>query len=416
MSHFKARLALFQTQAFTWYVISCTAAMFGNGLTYIAMTWVLLKGLHHVAAVAIMMACFWAPNIILSPFSGVLVDKWSRKQVLLFCNLSRMSLLLIFWMAFTNAPPAWAIYCLAMISGTVLSLYIPAAMTLVRELVPASSLLYANATVDMAYEIGAVCGMGASGLIIALTSIQTTFFINAMCYCLASIGLFKVVYQKKTDDDAVREPVMVAMKLGYEYLIKEKRLLLLYAIQMLFFVCYMTAPILLAPFAKEVLHTSAGQFGYIEAALSLGVVSGSLLSPYFAERFSYRLVTICETILCGVAFYCFSHNLKLAHAIGWYFLIGFSFSLWALLITRAQGLTALSFQGRVHSLFNSVSGILILSFYFLLGSIGERFTLAHLYWGEVALMGLSFILLCVYWQYDERAEKPTNQSEEITAK
>lgn len=415
MSHFKARLALFHSQPFRWYVISCTAAMFGNGLTYIAMTWVLLKGAHHVTSVAVMMACFWAPNIIISPFSGVLVDKWSRKRVLLFCNLSRMTLLLLFWMAFSDAPPTWAIYILAMISGTILSLYIPAAMTLVRELVPESSLLYANATVDMAYEIGAVCGMGASGLIIALTSIQTTFLINAMCYLLGSIGLFKVVYQKKTEDDAVHEPVFLAMKLGYDYLMNDKRLLLLYAIQMLFFVCYMTAPILLAPFAKEILHTSAGQFGYIEAALSLGVVSGSLLSPYFAEKFGYKTVTFYETLLCGVAFYCFSFNRALSYAIVWYFLIGFSFSIWALLITRAQGMTALSFQGRVHSLFNSVSGILILSFYFLLGSIGERFTLTHLYWGEVLLMGLCFVLLVIYWQY-EGADKRIDERQKIIAK
>jgi MFS family permease len=415
MSHFKARLALFSIQPFRWYILSCAAAMFGNGLTYIAMTWVLLKGQHHVGSVAVLMACFWSPNILLGPLSGVVVDKLNRKALLLFCNLSRMVLLLLFWLLLTNSPPAWAIYGLAMTTGTILSLYMPAAMTLVREIVPKKTLLYANATVDMAYELGAVCGMGSSGLIIAFSSVKTTFFINAMSYLLSALALLMISYKRKTDADKLREPVLTEMKLGFQYLMKDSRLLLLYGIQMLFFVCYMTAPILLAPYAKDILHASSGQFGYIEASMSVGAVSGGLLSPYFAERFGYMRVTLLETLLCGVAFYCFSHNLNLFYSVLWYFLIGFSFSIWALLITTAQGMTALHFQGRVHSLFNSVSGILILCFYLLLGSIGERITLAHLYWVEVILMGLSFILLLLYRQH-QGEDSSTEPLEEITVK
>lgn len=395
MSHFKARLALFSIQPFRWYVLSCTAAMFGNGLTYIAMTWVVLKGQHEIASVAVMMACFWMPNIVFGPFAGVIVDKYSRKTVLLFCNLARMSLLFAFWLVFTNSPPTIAIYALALLSGSILSLYMPAAMTLVREIVPESKLLYANATVDMAYELGAVCGMGASGLIIALTSTRTTFLLNAMCFLVASISLLRVAYRKITSNTK-RESSLNELKAGFQYLISRKPLMVMYAIQMLFFVSYMTAPILLAPYAKTILHANAGQFGYIEAAMSVGAVCGGILSPYLSERFGFTRIALLEAALCGVAFYLFSHNYQLLKAIMWYFFIGFSFSLWPLLITAAQDLTALPFQGRVHSLFNSVSGILILCFYLLLGSIGEHFTLTHLYWAEVVMMGVCILLLLFY--------------------
>ena len=87
MSHFKDRLDLFKIKSFRHYVISCALAMFGNGLTYVAMTWLLVKNGHQVTAIAILMACFWLPNIVLGPLAGVIVDKYHRKTLLIFCNV-----------------------------------------------------------------------------------------------------------------------------------------------------------------------------------------------------------------------------------------------------------------------------------------------------------------------------------------
>ncbi len=401
ISHLKERLELFKIKPFRYYVMSCTLAMFGNGLTYVAMTWLLVKSNHQVTAVAILMACFWLPNIILGPFSGVLVDKYSRKYILLFCNAIRFIILTIFWFMFPNNPPEYALYTLAAITGTILSLYIPAAMTLVREIVDKKILLYANATVDMAYELGAVAGMGAAGLIMSATSIRATFLINAICYLLATLSLIPVIIKnisKQTKDKASMLGDMIS---GFKYLIKQPELLVIYGIQMLFFVSYMTAPILLAPYAKSILHADAGQFGYIEAAMSVGAVIGGIFSPYFCEKFGFIKVMLFETLLCSISFYFFSHNIYLAHAIMWYLFIGFCFSAWPLLITAAQEKTQFEYQGRVQALFNSISGVLILCFYLLLGLVGDRLHIQDLYWLEVIIMSLSMVLLLYFAKYKQ---------------
>ena len=399
MSHFKQRIDLFKIKPFRYYVLSCTLAMFGNGLTYIAMTWAILRTNHEVEVVAMLMFCFWFPNIILGPLAGVLVDKYSRKKILLFCNISRAILLTIFFFLFKTTPPAYAIYWLATLTGSVLALYIPAAMTLVRELVTKEQLLYANATVDMAYELGAVGGMGAAGLIIALTSVQATFLINAICYAIAAISLAPAHSNRTKGKSSQHTSFFKDFISGYKYLLSESDLIVIYAIQMLFFVSYMTAPILLAPYAKSILHTNVTQFGYIEAGMSIGAVIGGIFSPFICEKFGFIKVMIFETLLCCFSFYFFSHNIYIPIAVLLYFFVGFSFSAWPILITAAQDRTNINYQGRVQSLFSSVSAILILCFYILLGLVGDNFPIDVLYWVEVSLMSISIVLLLCYKKY-----------------
>lgn len=400
MSHFKQRLELFKIKPFRYYILSCTFAMFGNGLTYIVMTWALLKSAHQVEAIAVLMTCFWLPNIFLSPLAGVLVDKYSRKKLLLFCNSSRALLLLCFWLLYQDALPSYAIYGLSTLVGTVLALYIPAAMTLVREIVDPKVLLYANATVDMAYELGAVAGMGTSGLIIALTSVHTTFLINAICYLCAFLSLLPVELQHYQTPKEEKADFITDLISGFQYLRQQPELKLIYSIQMLFFVSYMTAPILLAPFAKSVLHSSVAEFGYIEGAMSVGAVIGGIISPYLCEKIGFMKIMFIESILCAASFYAFSHNHYLPSAILFYFFIGFSFSAWPLLITAAQDKTAFAFQGRVQSLFSSASGILILLFYMLLALVGDNFKIQSLYWLEVVLMILSIGMLLQFKRHN----------------
>jgi MFS transporter, DHA3 family, macrolide efflux protein len=397
MSYIQNRLKLFSNRSFSLYVASCALAMYGNGLTYIIMTWVLMRYQSSVSAVAILMSCFWLPNIVLGPIFGVYVDRLNRKHLLVIANGLRCVILLIFSLVLSRRLNALMIYGLAFITGTILSLYIPAAMSLVREIVPKSKLLYANATVDIAYELGAVIGMGTAGIVLALTSIETCFFINAACYGVAT-GFMLFIKHTSQIRTKRKTSILKDFMLGWRYVLHKIPLLLIYTVQMLFFVSYMTAPVLLAPFAKTILHTTVGQFGWIEAAMSLGAVVGGVLSPYFAEKYGFTKVMVVEALLAAMSFILFSHNFYIPMSVLLYFFIGFSFSAWPLLITYAQDMTSLRFQGRVQSLFNSISGVMILLFYLLLGKADHLFAITQLYWGEVLLMVFGSIILVLLYQ------------------
>ncbi|ARG99880.1 MFS transporter [Legionella micdadei] len=406
---FSKQYYLFRNAAFRHFTLSCALAMFGNGLTYVIMVWALMRFDASVVSTAILMACFWLPNVLFGPFLGVVADRCNRKFLLLFTNGLRAVCLFGFAIiAYHNQISPLAIYFLATLLGTLLAAYIPVAMTFVREIVDTEDdLLYANAMIDTAYEIGAVLGMGGAGLILAGTSFATCFIINAFTYLLATALIWRISYRSVRQKKEVREPFFHQFIQGGRYIIERVPVLLIYLIQGLFFICYMTAPVLLAPFAKSVLHSSVAQFGWLEAMLSAGIVVGGFLSPWLADRFSLIRVIFAQVIIGIIAFYLFSHTQDVLWAIFYHFFIGFAFSSWALLTTLAQEITELDYQGRVQSLFNSVSGTVIIVFYYVLAQ-WKNAPVTQLYLGEICLLliagGLLFVMAANNRRQDDELE------------
>ncbi|QRN04187.1 MFS transporter [Legionella sp. MW5194] len=376
---------LFRNRSFSLFTASCMMAMFGNGLTYIIMVWTLMHFSASVVSTALLMTCFWLPNVLLGPFFGVIADRYNRKFLLLLANGLRAACLFGFGFLAQNHMTAFSIYVLAAVIGSLLAVYIPVAMTFVREIVDKKDLLYGNATVDIAYEIGAVLGMGGAGLILAMTSSSACFIINGICYLLAMLLLFGIQYRRNQDEHDNRDSLFTQFVEGGRYVLANTPLLLIYLVQGLFFVCMMTAPVLLAPYAKGILHSNVTQFGWLEALFSLGIIVGGCISPWLATRFSIPRIILVQVVLGTVSFYLFSHTQNTHWAIFYHFLIGYSFSAWALLTTLAQEMTALEFQGRVQSLFNSVSGVVIILFYYLLAQ-WKNIPVNQLYFGEMGLL------------------------------
>ncbi len=399
MSHFKERIALFKNISFSWFLISCITSTFGNGITYIAMSWLVLNATGSISHMAILLTCFWGPNAIVSPFFGVLVDRFNRKWCVFISNFVRALILLIFWLLYSKHMGNAYIYLLSATLSIGLALYMPASMALTREIVSEKDLLNANAAIDIAYELGNISGMGLAGLIIALTSIKTTFLINVICYLIATVTILFVKH-KDGIIKAVRSSVLRAIiddfNAGIQYLIVRKKLLTIYSLQAIILAEFMTAPVLLAPFAKHALHASVGQFGEIEAALSIGVVLGGIFSPYFADKFSLEKVLLIELLITPICFYLFKNVKFIFSADILYFLIGLTYSAWPLLITRAQELTALEFQGRVQSVFNFLSGLFILIIYGLIYFESNIISLRGMYWIQIAI---SIIAILIFWRY-----------------
>lgn len=151
-SHWQQRIALFNNQPFRWYAISCILAMLGNGLGYIALTWMVLRLNSAVSSVVIVMFCFWLPSVFIGPFSGALADRMPRKVLYVLVNILRGMLTIGFGLLEIYHPSLLALYVLSFLQGVIFTLVFPVIVALIREIVNSDKLLIANATIDMAYE------------------------------------------------------------------------------------------------------------------------------------------------------------------------------------------------------------------------------------------------------------------------
>jgi MFS family permease len=371
-------------------------AAIGNGLGYIAMSWIVVTYHDNVTAMAILMACFWGPNVVMGPLMGVLADRLSRKWLIFTSNFIRSVLYIGFSIYLKSHFNVNTVYFLMLFTGIAFSIYYSSAFGFLRELVPEKELMYANTTIDIVYEIGNVLGMGFAGLLIAWTSAETAIFLNGLAFVIATLTI--LIIPKKSlyhGGEKTKQSIRFIpdFRDGMHYLLARKKLMSIYLIQLLIFMTFTTAPLLLLPFSKIVLNATAEQFGLIEASASVGIVLGGILMPWIAETLGMvKTLLFFSSMLCLV-FSVFGYNHIIDIAILLYFIIGFSGAVWPLIISKAQTLTALSFQGRVQSTYNSLSGVLTLLFYFGIGWIGKYVHIAHLYWFEVLITVIAIFFL-----------------------
>jgi len=396
MSHFQNRLNLLKRPPFFAYAIGFFFAAIGNGLGYIAMSWIVVTRHSDVTAMAILLACFWGPNIIFGPFMGVLADRLSRKLIIIISNFVRGCIFIFFSVYLKEHFSINMVYLMMLCVGTAFSAFFSTAMAFMRELVPQEDLVHANSTIDVLYEMGNLIGMGGAGLLIAWTSSETAIFINGIAFLIATITMLiipKSALQHSGERVKQKIKLYKDFKEGLLYLLRKKKLLSIYTIQLLIFITYLTTPLLLVPFSKTILHASVKQFGVIEACASIGIVFGGILMPWIAEKLGLmRTLLFFTSVLC-ITFLFFGYNRSIDLAAVMYFIIGLAGAVWPLIISKAQSLTANHFQGRVQSTFNSLSGAMMMLFYFSIATIGKHFGVNQLYVLEVGITFLAIVFL-----------------------
>jgi len=396
MSHFKERISLLRYPPFFTYTIAFLIAAIGNGMGYIAMSWVIVSAHTNVTAMTLLMASFWLPTVLLGPIAGVLSDRISRKNLITISNFLRAAIFIFFGIYLKYHETPDIVYFMMLCNGIAFTLFYSSAMAFVRELVPPKDLMNANSTIDIMYEVGNVAGMGCAGFVIAYTSAQNAILINGIAFLFTTLAIIAIPKKSLKYGGASQKQSIKLWKDfhdGLHYLRKHKKLLSIYTVQLLIFITFSTSPLLLLPFSKIILHANVKEFGIIEAWMSIGIITGGILMPWFSEIIGlFRTLTFFSFTLC-ISFLFFGYNTAISIAAFLYFLIGFSGAIWPLIITRAQNLTDINFQGRVQSTYNSLSGAFMLAFYIFISYISQHISIVYLYWIEVAITATAILFL-----------------------
>ncbi len=117
-------------------------------------------------------------NVLLAPWIGQVVDRFSRKSVMVFSDLARavLSLLMLCAWLGLHSPPV--MFALIAISGLMTGIFIPARQASVPQLVPPAQLMAANALVSIIGVVASLMG-ACAGFIVAVFGEKSSFLITA---------------------------------------------------------------------------------------------------------------------------------------------------------------------------------------------------------------------------------------------
>lgn len=225
------------------------------------------------------------PTLFLSPFAGVLLDRWNKHKTIVVTQILFMLQALIFaYLVISGNIHIWEIVFLNIFTGMINGFDIPARQSFVVEMIEdRDDLGNAIALNSSMFNAARLIGPSIAGLLISALGEGICFLLNGLSYLAVIISLLAMrINYVKTNKE---KPVLAGLKDGIKYawtFIPIRSILFMIALVSL---AGMPYTVLMPVFAREILKGGAHTLGFLVGAIGVGALAGALT---LASRKSVR--------------------------------------------------------------------------------------------------------------------------------
>lgn len=135
----------------------------------------------------------YLPNVLISPFAGVLVDRWNRRWAMIMsdCIAAITTLSIVFLLTFGHLQ-VWHIYLAVAVMSIFEAFKLPAYTAAIAQIVPQQNQSRANGMVQVSKAVAKIIAPLLAGILIKLIELKGVLLIDCTTYLVAIVALFRV--------------------------------------------------------------------------------------------------------------------------------------------------------------------------------------------------------------------------------
>lgn len=168
--------------------LSQLVSSFGDTLHYIALVLLVYQLTGQGVAVAILVAAEVVPVLVLGPFAGVVIDRFSRKSVLITADLVRAGLVL----SLLSPQGVWHAYAVAAGLAAGNTFFNPTVQAVIPVLTTEKQRLAANSVAWSTGRLVQILSSAIAGGLIALIGTDAAFGVNAATFVISALLLVRL--------------------------------------------------------------------------------------------------------------------------------------------------------------------------------------------------------------------------------
>lgn len=244
-----------------------TVSSLGDGIFTIALAIVTLDVDHHPTGIALVFAARAIPSVLLALVGGVVVDRVSRRLVMLTSDSIRGVAVGVTGLLIAKGElRLWELIVMAAIFGAADSFFSPAATTIVPELLSSEQLVPGNALSQMSFQLTqGLLGPAIGGFVVAAIGVAWSFGFDAASFFVSALCL--TVMRSRSRPVASRQSPIEDAREGFRYVWKHHWLFYtIVGAALANFFGMAPLSVLLPLFVRETLHASALDLGLVFAA------------------------------------------------------------------------------------------------------------------------------------------------------
>jgi MFS family permease len=263
----------------------------------IAMSWLVYRLTGSLVLLATINLLVQLPSFVISPFSGVITDRFDRHKIITitqFCMMIEAFTLAI--LMFTGAIAVWQIMALGLYVGVVAAVDAPARQSLTVELVDKKDISNAVALNSAVFNGARLVGPSIGGLIVGWLGEGFCFLINGLSYIAVIGAMLKMriapkIYRKRN------ARMLEELGEGVRYINRflPVKALLVMAATISFFGMPLT--VLIPAYVGQNLGSDSQMLGFLMSAFGAGALTAAI---YLAARKSVlglaKVVMLCTAL------------------------------------------------------------------------------------------------------------------------
>lgn len=224
----------------------------------------------------------YVPQILLGPFSGVWIDRFDRKKVIIFSDLFTGGVSTLFAILLLTAePPIWVFYILLGMRAVGSVFHAPALQAVVPAVVPKEELVRANAW-DQFLQSGALMlGPVLGAFMFASLPLSIILLSDLLGAIIASISIGLITIKPELISQEPSHDFLNEFREGIYIYLNNKRLLVFTLVSAVCMVAFMPITAFYPLMTSDYFHGSSYQASLVELSYSAGMMAGAVLISQF---------------------------------------------------------------------------------------------------------------------------------------
>ena len=272
---------------------------FGDTLYLVAMLWIAAEITDSNTKLSFISVCDPLPAIFLGFFSGVIVDRNSKKKIMIIADFARCVLIFGFSLVFAfGKVNIYYIFILTLLIAFFQGLYNPAQFSITPKIVEQCDLKDANSISTFILNIITIIGNSVCGFAFKYLGGLWTLWVNCFSFILSALSTKKIQYVEIIEKEEVEETNILKDSFSaVKYLLGKQNLLLLLFLSLTLnlvsgsFYC-------LPLFIKNSLNQDIAIYGIVEAFGAAGMLLGALIVIKIVNSHYYKIMILAGVFEC----------------------------------------------------------------------------------------------------------------------
>lgn len=178
---------------FRRFWLGATVSSVGDGMTFVALSWLVLSGPDPAFRLALLALLYTAPVVLGGLLAGPILDRFDKRTVLIIDSVFRAGVMATIPItAGLNVMPDFLPFLAAAMYGLLRMIPLVGFPAAIPSLVPESDLDSANALESLSFSVAGIVGPASAGLLVGVIGAPAVLAVDSVSFLIFALALIRI--------------------------------------------------------------------------------------------------------------------------------------------------------------------------------------------------------------------------------